>query len=253
MHTVQRFAGSPFHFLISITLLRLLEFEGGLGVLDLGRCSIIDEPVHLSRRDGAHPGRGKALLRLIQHGVERVCFIRTGRDKRDPGRMIENREGECDSLRRRLGAIGDVRDPTRLLGQERMSWEERAGVPVGADAEKDEVEDRETRRVLLGKLANELLFVCVRDFLECVLVRRISSSGFDQGGINGMDIFLRNRDFGPKMRLAEAVVGVFMIQWNDTFVGIEDLPVGHVSGGSPSSARVEDTRVNTMLLTTCPT
>ena len=135
-----------------------------------------------------------------------ICLVRAGRDKGDASAMIKDGEGKRQALRGWLGAVDDVRDPARLLRQEWVSWEEGAGVAVRTDTEEDEVEDGEASRVLVSEFADQLLLVRVCNFFERVLVKGLGGCCLDQGGINGMDVFLRNGDFGPELLVAEPVV-----------------------------------------------
>jgi hypothetical protein len=59
------------------------------------------------------------------------------------------------------------------------------------------------------------LFVGVCEFFDVV----------EKGGINGVDIFVGNGDFREKCISTGLVVRIGVIKWNDTFVGVEDLPV----------------------------
>lgn len=95
-----------------------------------------------------------------------------------------------------------------------MSGEERSGVTVGPDAEEDEVEDRETSRVFLSELADELFLVSVGKFFEVV----------EKGSVDGVNVFGWDGGVAVELFLSKAVVGVFVIEGNATFVGIEDLP-----------------------------
>ena len=102
-------------------------------------------------------------------------------------------------------------------GEERVAREERRGVAVGPDAEQDEVEDGEARRVLHRELLDELLLVRVRELLEVV----------EQVWVNRVDLRGRDarRDLGEELAHAERVVRVFVVERDDALVGVEDVPV----------------------------
>lgn len=59
-------------------------------------------------------------------------------------RVVQDRKGEGDSLRRGLGRVLDVRHPLGALLEERVRGEQGAGVTVGAHPEQCGVEARET-------------------------------------------------------------------------------------------------------------
>ncbi len=96
-------------------------------------------------------------------------------------------------------------------------------MPVGAYAEEDEVEDGETGGVFAGEFADELLLVRVCDLLERIL-RIVCGGGFDKGGVDGVDVFLGNGDFRPKLGRVECVVGILVVEGDDALVCVEYLP-----------------------------
>ena len=128
--------------------------------------------------------------------------------------MVDHRVGERDAARGRLGRVLDVRHPAVGLRQELVAWEERGRVAVGADAEQDEVKDGEARRVLLRKLADQLLLVCVRELLEVV----------QQRWVDRVDVLWRDGHLGVERILRKLVVGICMIERDDAFVCIKDMP-----------------------------
>lgn len=96
-----------------------------------------------------------------------------------------------------------------------MTWEERAGVSVWTDAEEDEVEDRKTSRVFLGKLVDKRFLVCVGELFEVI----------EERDVDGVNVVWRYGNFAEQLLLAKMVVGVVVIQRNTTFIGKENLPV----------------------------
>lgn len=130
--------------------------------------------------------------------------------------MVDHRERQRDPRRGRFRRIDDLRDPAVFFGQQLVVREQRRGVTVGADAEEDEVEDGEARRVFVGEFADEFLFVGVGEFFGVL----------KEGGVDGVDVVGGKGNVGEEVGLAEGVVGVRVVERDETFVGVEDLPVG---------------------------
>jgi hypothetical protein len=204
-----------------------LQLERGLGVLYLCRRCIIDEPVHLTGCDRPNARGRQAVLRHVEHGVQSIRLIRSRGDERHAGSMVKHGVRESQPSRWRFRAVGDVRHPSVVLGQERVAWEEGARVAVRADTEQDEVEGGETGRVLGRELADELLLVGVCDILERVLGvhERLGRGWVDELWVDSVDVFLWNGDFGPEVGRAERVVGVLVVEGDDALVRVVDLPV----------------------------
>ena len=129
--------------------------------------------------------------------------------------MVDDRERERDTAGRGLGRVLDIRDPAVLLGEELVAREERSGVAVRADAEEDEVKDREARRVLLCKLPDELFLVRVRELFEVT----------EQLCVDRVDVLGRNRNLRVEQALGEVVVRVGVVERHNALVRIEDVPV----------------------------
>ena len=90
---------------------------------------------------------------------------------------------------------------------------------IWPDADQDEVEHWETGGVLRGELKDQLAFVRVNEFLNVV----------EEGGIDVMDVFGRDIDFGEEDIHDEFVVGVFVVERHNSLIGIVNLPVDTLS------------------------
>lgn len=172
------------------------KFEGRSGVLDFAGSSIVDKPVQLPGVHGPYPRSRKALLWLVKDSLEHVRFAGAGGDEGNACCMIDDGVGEGDAPGRGLGAVIDVRDPAVVLGEKGVAGEERRCVTVRADAEKDEIEDGEARRVLLCEFSDELLLVGVGELLEVV----------PEGRVDGMDVVGGDGHFGEELVQAEFVI-----------------------------------------------
>ena len=192
-----------------------LQLEFTLRQLDLGRSRVVHEPDELTRSDWPHSRGRQAELGGVQDIGQNLYLARAGGDERDARGVVDDGEGERHATRWRLGRVLDVRHPAIVLRQELVSREERGRVAVGADAEEDEVKDGEARRVPLGELLDELLLVRVRELLEVVQLRLVDR----------VDVVARDGHFGEERVEREFVVGIFMVEGHDAFVGVEDVPM----------------------------
>ena len=192
-----------------------LQLEFALRQLYLGRCRVIHEPYELAGSHWPHTRSGQTQLGGVQDGVQDLHLSRASRDERDTGGVIDHGVGERHAARGRLGRVLDVRDPAVGLREELVAREERGRVAVGADAEQDKVKDGEARRVLLRKLVNQLLLVRVRELFQVVLQR----------WVDRVDVGWRDGHFGVERVLRELVVGIFMIERDDAFVYVKDMPM----------------------------
>ena len=85
---------------------------------------------------------------------------------------------------------------------------------VWTHAEEDEIELGQLDRVLADELGDQLLLVRVCHLLHVICKRRI----------DGMNVLVWYFDFGEELLLAEFMIRVCMIEWDGTFVGVEDMP-----------------------------
>ena len=99
------------------------------------------------------------LLWIVQNEGEYIHLALSGGDKGDTRGVIKDGKGEGDALWGRFRRVVEIGDPSVGFGEKFVAWEKRAGVAVLTDTKEDEVKDGEASRVLLSKLANELLFV----------------------------------------------------------------------------------------------
>jgi len=98
-------------------------------------------------------------------------------------------------------------------------WEQRSRVAIWPDAEQDEVEHWEARRVLRGELDDQLAFVRVNELLDVA----------EEGGIDVMNVSERDIDFREEDIHSEFVVGVFVVERHNSLIGIVNLPVDTLS------------------------
>lgn len=111
---------------------------------------------------------GQLVVLLVQDEGEYIHLVLADGDKGDARSMIEDGKGEGDAFGGRLGRVVEIGNPSVSFGEQLVAWEKGASVAVWTDAEKDKVKDGEARRVLLGELVDELLFVGICEFLEIV-------------------------------------------------------------------------------------
>lgn len=192
-----------------------LQPERCPGILHLGCRRLVYEPIDLSRCNRPHPRRRKPLLGLIQYRSERIRLIRTASHERDPTGMVDNWIRQRNPLRWGFGAIGDISDPSVFLREQLVAGEQRRSVSVGSHSEEDDIEDGEAGGVLLGELVDELFLIGVGEL-------------FDVGGegvIDGVDVLGGDGDFAEELGDAETVVGVFVVEGDDSFVCVVYLPV----------------------------
>lgn len=87
-------------------------------------------------------------------------------------------------------------------------------MPIRTHAQEDEVEDGEPSRILGCEFAYELLLVCICELFYVV----------EQACINGVYILFGNGDLGEQFLRACCMIRVWVIEGNDTFIDIEDVP-----------------------------
>lgn len=151
--------------------------------------------------------------------MEDVSLGLSSRDEGNARCVVDDGERERDALRRGFWRVVDPRHPAVLLEQERVLREERRSMAVGAHAEQDEVEDGEARGVFIRELADELLLVRVRKLVEVV----------EQARVNRVDVLRWDGHLGEELVRAELVIRVWVVEWHDAFVRVEDMPAGKVS------------------------
>lgn len=186
-----------------------------LGVLDLGTRSVVGEPKDLTRSRGPNATTRQAQLGLIEDLAEDFLLAFAGSDKRDTVRVVDDRVGERDSLGRRLGAIFEEGDPSVLLAQKVMTGEEGAGVTVGTHAEEDEIKDGVPGGIPLGKRLDELTLVLVGELFWVV----------EKRGVDGVDLGRCDGGVGEEELIDRGVVGVLVVEGNESLVAEEDFPV----------------------------
>lgn len=133
---------------------------------------------------------------FVEYEGECVHLALSGSDKGETRSVVEDGKGEGDALWRGLGRVVEIGYPPVTFGEQLVAWEKRAGVAVRTDSEKDEVKDGEASRVLLGELANELLFVSICKFFEIV----------EKIGVDGVDVLRGDGDMVEQLGFAETVV-----------------------------------------------
>jgi len=157
------------------------------------------------------------MLRLVQNSLQDVGLTLPSGHERHPGSMVYHGVSQRDPLGRGLRGILDVRYPPVLLGQQFVARKEGGGVAVWTRAQENEVEDGETSAVAPRELADELFLVRVAELFEVV----------EEGRVDGMDVLLRDGDFGVQFVLAEEMVGVVVVERDYAFISVEDLPKQH--------------------------
>jgi len=129
--------------------------------------------------------------------------------------MVNGGKGQCDSFRRRFRGVLYRGYPSIAFKKEGVIREEGGGVPIWTHAQEDEIEYWKASRVFHCEFANEGLFVCVRELFKVV----------EEGWIDGVDVVLRNSDFGEKRVHTSIVVRIGVIKGDSTFVNVVDLPI----------------------------
>ena len=120
---------------------------------------------------------------LVENEGKDIYLVLASGNKCDTRGVVENGKGEGDTFWGRLWRVADIGDPSVTFFEELVAWEKGASVAVWANSQEDKVKDGEARRVLLGKLVDELLFVGIRELLEIVEVCGVD--GVDVGGGDG--------------------------------------------------------------------
>lgn len=138
----------------------------------------------------------------------------TRNDESDTVGVIDDGVGESDSLGRRFGGITEMSDPSIGFGQEFMPGEKGTGVAIWTHAEQDQVEYWEPGGIHLGKRADELFLVFVREFVKVV----------EKGFVDGMDLRSRDGDMGEESLITGFKVGILMVERYYTFITEEDFP-----------------------------
>ena len=151
--------------------------------------------------DRLDSGTGQPLLGPVQYSVKHILLALASGDERHFGRMVNNWVGECNALWGRLGRIFDVRNPSVLLLEELVPWEQRHGVSVWPHAKEDKVEHGKARGVFGRKLQDKLPLVRISELLQVV----------EQRWVNCMHVAGRNCSLGVELCLAKVVVGVRVI------------------------------------------
>ena len=197
-----------------------LQIKRRLCVLDFGRGSVIHEPIQLSVRTGSYPRRRERVMGWIIHDLRKnILLAFSCSHERDFARVVDNRICQRYPLGRRFRRVVQVGNPSTLFGQQCVPREQRGRVPIRSDTKQDKVEDREPCRVLLCELGDQLPLVRVGEFFKIV----------EEGGINVMNIFGWDGDFGEEDIIAEFVVGVFVVERHSSFIGVVDLPANPFS------------------------
>jgi hypothetical protein len=191
-----------------------LQLEFALLPLYLGRCRVIHKPYELAASHRPHTRSGQTKLGGVQDILQDAHLFRASRDECDAGCMVDHRVGERHAAGGRLGRVLDVRHPAVALRQKLMAREERGRVAIGADAEQNKVKDGKARRVLLGKFADQLLLVGICELFQVVLERYVDR----------VYVGWRDGHFGVERVLRELVVGIYVIERDNAFVGIKDVP-----------------------------
>ncbi|RUS24966.1 hypothetical protein BC938DRAFT_472821 [Jimgerdemannia flammicorona] len=143
----------------------------------LSRSGIIDEPNQFPMH-GVNQLTRQLLTLTLQNPLYHLLLPFAGGHERDIVGMVQHGKCQGDAIRRRLGGIGDLRDPLQMLVQQRMAGEERAGMSVGAHAQKNEVENGEFDGILGGEQVLQLVHVVLRGLLGV----------FDQGLVDGVHV-----------------------------------------------------------------
>ena len=87
-------------------------------------------------------------------------------------------------------------------------------MPVRPKAKQDEVEDGKPCGLLHRELLDQLSLVSVGEFVNVV----------EEGGVDVVNVFGRDVDFGEENLLAECVVGVFVVERDSSLIGVENMP-----------------------------
>lgn len=208
---------------------RRLRLERCLGVLNLGHRRLVYEPVDLSRCDGTYPRCWETLLGPIQYRHKRVRFPFSTSDESNTGSVVNDGICQRNSLRWGFRAVGNISHPSVFLCEQFVAGEEGCGVSVGTYTEEDEIEDGETRSVLLSELVDEFFLVRIGELFDIV----------GKGIIDRVDVLRRDGDFAEEFGDAEAMVGVFVVERDNALICIVDLPIrtntqGEIEGESGS-------------------
>ena len=105
-------------------------------------------------------------------------------------------------------------NPSTLFGQQLVTWEQRSRVPIRPDTKQDKVEDWESCRVLGCELEDQLSLVRVGEFFKIV----------EEGGVDVVNVFGWDNDFGEEGIHAVFVVGVFMVERDSSLIDVVDVP-----------------------------
>jgi hypothetical protein len=134
---------------------------GGEGGTELERrCRRrVHEPDRGSGRGPDQRRRQRGGIRIgAEHRADRLRLVGAADDEDHPGGVVDHRQGERDAARlRRVDFNGD--DEPAGFGERRRARKERRGVPVGAEAEHDEVELRNLPLPKAEPVAQPLLAV----------------------------------------------------------------------------------------------
>ena len=176
---------------------------------DLLACALVDQ-----RR------RQTAALFGIEDLLHDILLSSTGSNVSDAERMGDDRQGEGDALRGRLGRVVLSTHPGVLFAQQLMPGEQTAGVAIRTAAQEDEVEHGQLDAVLGSKSAHQILLVRIGDLLRVVVGLNRVHRGSSQ----------LCRNLADQLLFEETVVAVRVVEGHVTLVREEDIPLGELRG-----------------------
>lgn len=198
-----------------------IQLHLDLGEVDTLNGGVGNEPEDGSSSDLVDHGRGKSGLGLLENLLENGGLSSTLGDESNGLGSLENGEGDGDSSGRRLGGVLDGGDELGLLLEQSMSREQRASVAVGTASKQDEIENGNTLGVQ-RHVGNDLLLVVLGNSIGLV----------QKGLLHGEDLWLLILgDVIEEILLEESVVGVGIIQLDQSLIREEDLPLGELGLG----------------------
>lgn len=130
-------------------------------------------------------------------------------------RMVQHWESKRDPLGGRLWGIFDSGAPLGLFLQQLVVREQRAGMTIGTHAKQDQVKDRVTHRIPVGKRAGQLRDVVIS---YCFRVFQV--------WVDWVDVLLWDVDMVEELLLGKKVVGVFVLERHAAFIRKVDNPLG---------------------------
>mmetsp|Transcript_24090 Transcript_24090/g.57368 ORF Transcript_24090/g.57368 Transcript_24090/m.57368 type:complete len:322 (-) Transcript_24090:166-1131(-) len=194
------------------------------GAGDAARGGPVHHPHHGLARGGTHE-RGRDAPRLglgVQDRVRHVRLAVPAGGKGDAARGVDNRQREGDALRRGLWRVRDRQHPTLVrCPQQGVVREQRADVPVGTEAEEEQVEGRKLappREHHLWERLERLVVVAGRSL-------RHACPAIAQRLVYGMNLAVRDGHFGEQSCSCSSIVALRVAMWDAAFVNPKQVPL----------------------------